>query len=136
MPTLKTVMNGTRKFSVNITGGHTLTDSAADLTNAVVIDRSALIGPDRQNPPTRIRIDTITWSIGVGYDYIVLDFDDATDEVIEILQGQGFFDYRTFGGKSMAGAPTTATEGDVQMTTAGGGAADSYSIFLECTLCQ
>ena len=132
MATVKTLVSGNNKLVVNITGNFT-TDTA-DLTNAVLIDRSTLTGPDGVNPPNKIRIDEITWAIGVGYDYFMLEWDDGTDEVIEMLQGQGYMDFRPFGGKSPAADPGTATEGDVIGTTSGGGAGDSYSILLCCTL--
>ena len=130
MATVKTMVSGTRKLIVNITGLF----SVSDESNEVVIDRSTLIGPDGQNIPGRIRVDEITWAVGVGFDYVVLDWDDATDEVIEYLQGQGYMDYRPYGGKSMSGDPTTDTEGDIQLSTLGGAAGDTYSILLHCTL--
>lgn len=133
MATSKVLVSGSRKYVINITGN--FTDDTADLTNAVIVDRSSLIGPSGVLPG-RIRIDEITCFISVGYDYAVLKFDDSTDEVIEYLQGQGYMDYRPYGGKSMAGAPTTATEGDILLSTTGGGAGDSYSILLNCTLCD
>lgn len=133
MATSKVLVSGSRKYIINITGNFTA--DTADLADAVVVDRSSLVGPSGVLPG-RIRVDEITWAIGVGYDYAALEFDDSTDEVIEYLQGQGYMDYRPYGGKSMAGAPTTATEGDILMSTAGGGAGDSYSILLHCTLCD
>jgi len=130
MATVKTLVSGTRKLVVNITGIF----SAADESDVVVIDRSTLIGPDGKNIPGRIRIDEATWAVGVGFDYVLLDWDDATDEVIEYFQGQGYMDYRPFSGKSMSGDPTTDTEGDIQLSTSGGAAGDTYSILLNCTL--
>ena len=131
MATVKTMVSGSRKHIVNITGAF----SASDESNVVVVDRSALTGPSGVLPG-RIRVDEITWAVGVGFDYVVLDWDDAADEVIEYLQGQGYMDYRPYGGKSMAGATTTDTEGDIQLSTSGGAAGDTYSIMLHCTLCD
>lgn len=133
MATVKTMVSGSRKLVVNVTGTFA-GDGSADITDEVIINRSDLTGPDGVNIPGRIRIDEITWAVGIGYDYALLSWDDATDETIEILQGQGYMDYRPFGGKSMSGDPTTATEGDVQLTTSGGAAGDSYSILLNCSL--
>lgn len=130
MATVKTMVSGNRKLVVNITGAF----SAADESNVVVIDRSTLTGPDGVNIPGRIRVDEITWAVGVGFDYVLLDWDDATDEAIEYLQGQGYMDYRPYGGKSVTGDPTTDTEGDIQLSTSGGAAGDTYSIALHCTL--
>jgi len=133
MPTVKVLQNGTRKYVINVTGDFT-GDGSADLTNSIIINRSTLTGPDGVNIPGRIRIDEITWTNGVGYDYIKLSWDDATDEVIEYFHGPGYFDYRPYGGKSMAGDPTTDTEGDVLMSTSGGAAGDSYSLLINCSL--
>ena len=130
MATVKTMVSGNRKLIVNITW----TYSVGDESDVVVVDRSTLIGPDGVNIPGRIRIDEITWAVGVGFDYVELSWDDATDEVIEYLQGQGYMDYRQAGGKSMTGDPTTDTEGDIQISTSGGAAGDTYSIYLMCTL--
>ena len=129
MATVKTMVSGSRKLVVNITGLW----NTADETDVVVIDRSTLTGPDG-SIPGRIRVDEITYTSGVGFDYILLEWDDATDEVIEYLHGPGYFDYRSAGGKSMSGDPTTDTEGDILLSTAGGAAGDSYSILLHCTL--
>jgi len=129
MATVKTMVSGSRKLIVNITG----TFSVSDESNVVVINRSDLTGPGGAIPG-RIRVDEITWAVGVGFDYVLLDWDDATDEVIEYLQGQGYMDYRPYGGKSMLGDPTTDTEGDIQLSTLGGATGDTYSILLHCTL--
>lgn len=127
---IKTLIKGNRKLVVNITGVF----SVSDETDTVVVDRSALIGPDGSSVPGRIRVDEITWAVGSGFDYIVLEFNDSTDEVIEYLQGQGYMDYRPFGGKSMAGDPTSADEGDIFLSTSGGASGDTYSILLSCSL--
>lgn len=130
MATVKVMVSGTRKYVVNITGVF----SVADETDVIVVNRSDLTGPDGVNIPGRIRVDEITWAIGVGYDYVLLEFDDATDEVIEYLQGQGYMDYRPYSGKSMTGDPTTDTEGDILLSTSGGASGDTYSIILNCSL--
>lgn len=133
MATVKVLHNGTRKYAINVTGDYT-SDGAADLTNEIIINRSSLVGPDGVNIPGRIRIDEITWDNSAGYDYVQLSWDDSTDEVIENYYGSGYMDYRPYGGKSMTGDPTTATEGDVLMSTSGGAAGDSYSLLIHCTL--
>lgn len=127
---VKTLVSGTRRLVINVTGIF----SVADETDTVIIDRSTLVGPDGVNIPGRIRIDEITWAVGIGFDYVQLSFDDATDESIDYYQGQGYMDYRPYGGKSMTGDPTTATEGDVQLTTLGGAAGDTYSLLINCSL--
>jgi len=133
MADVKVMVSGSRKYVINVTGSFA-GDGSANITDEVVIDRSTLIGPDGVNIPGRIRIDEISWAIGVGYDSALLSWDDAADESIEFMQGQGYMDYRPYGGKSMAGDATTDTEGDIQLTTSGGAAGDTYSMLIHCTL--
>jgi len=130
MAVVKTMVSGNRKLVINVTEDFT----TADETDVVIINRSDLIGPDGVNIPGRIRIDEITWAVGIGYDYVLLSWDDASDETVEYLQGQGYMDYRPYGGKSMTGDPTTDTEGDLQLTTLGGATGDSYSLLIHCSL--
>lgn len=129
MATVKTLVSGSRKLIVNVT--HTWI--TADETNVVIIDRSTLIGPNG-GIPSAIRIDEITYTTTPGLEILKLSWDLATDEVIEIMSGSGYFDYRAFGGKSPATAPASATEGDVLLSTVGGAAGDAYSILIHCTL--
>lgn len=131
MAVMKVMINGTRKYVVNITGVF----NSSDETNVVVINRSDLTGPGGVLP-NKIRIDEVTWAVGSGFSYVMLEFDDGTDEVIEYFQGQGYMDYRPHGGKSMTAEPASATEGDVLLTTLGGASEDTYSILLNCTLKQ
>ena len=127
---MKVLLNGTRKYVVNVTGVW----DTADEVDTVIIDRSTLTGPDGVSIPGRIRIDEITWSISPGFNSVLLSWDDAADENIDYFNGQGYMDYRPYGGKSMAGDPTTATEGDIQLTSEGGAAGDTYSFIINCTL--
>lgn len=128
-PVVKTMVSGSRKLVVNITGIFATSDAA----NVVVIDRSGLIGPDG-TVPEYIKVDEITWSI-FDFDYVLLKWDEAGgDETIEYLSGQGYMDYRPYGGKSPANIPGVATDGDIQLTTANGAADGTFSILLHCTL--
>ena len=124
----KVIFKGQNKLIVNVTGAY----SAADETDTVVIDKSTLVGPDGVNPPSKIRIDEITWAVGSGFDYVLLEWDTATDEVIDYFQGQGFMDYfASGGGKAPAAVDGT---GDVVLTTSGGASGDTYSLLISCTL--
>lgn len=120
---VKVLFGGSRKRVLNITGVF----SVSDETDTIVVDRSALTGPDG-GTPTYVVIEELTWAVGAGFDSVMLEFDDGTDEVIEYLQGQGYMDYRPFGGKQMGTAPGAANEGDILLTTSGGAAGDTYSI--------
>ena len=125
--TTKVVFSSRNKRVINITGAW----DTADETDTVVVDKSALTGPDGTEPGS-IRVDEITWSIGAGYDYVTLEWDHDTDDMIEYLQGQGYMDYRPFGGKN---DPRSAGgTGDIVLTAKGGAANDTISILLVCTL--
>ncbi len=130
MAIVKVMVSGTRKYVVNITGEY----DVADEVDVVVIDRSSLIGPDGKNIPGKIRIDEITYAVGIGFDFVKLSWDNAANEDIEFLQGQGRMDYRSVSGKSPKDDPILAPYGDVLLTTSGGAAGDSYSILLNCSL--
>ena len=130
MATVKTLISGNNKLVVNIS--HTWVTS--DEANVVVVDRSTLTGPDGVNVPTRVRVDEITWSVSPGLEAVTLEYDDGTDEVIGNFQGQGYIDYRPYGGFSMTGAPASATEGDILINEQGGAAGEYYNILLHCTL--
>jgi hypothetical protein len=123
----KVVFSGKNKYVVNITGIW----ATADETDTVVIDKSALTGPDGIEPGS-IRVDELTWSIGAGYDYVMLEWDHTTDDRIEILQGQGYMDYRPYGGKQ--DPKSAGGTGDIVLTAVGGAAPDTISILMSCTL--
>lgn len=130
MATIKTLVSGSRKLVIVVT--HTwVTEDEADV---VIINRSDLTGPDGSSIPGRIRVDEVTWSVSSGLEAVTLEFDDATDEVIGNYQGQGYVDYRPYGGLSMAGDPTTDTEGDIILSEKGGAAGEYYNIILHCSL--
>ena len=130
MATVKTLISGNRKLTIVITHTHTGTDEA----DVVIVDRSALTGPDGSAIPGRIRVDEITWAVSSGLESVTLEFDDATDETIGNYQGQGYMDYRPDGGFNMTGDPTTDTEGDILISEFGGAAGEFYNIKLVCTL--
>jgi hypothetical protein len=124
---IKTMLSGRNKLVINVTGAF----SAADETDTVIIDKSTLVGPDGTEPG-KIRVDEITWSVGLGFDYVLLEWDHATDDVLDYFQGQGYMDYGIYGGKTDPGS--AGGTGDLILTTAGGAAGDTYSFLIACTL--
>jgi hypothetical protein len=123
---VKTMIKGSRKLIIDVAGVF----SAADETDTVIIDKStftSLAGIE----PAKIRIDEITWAVGVGFDYVLLEWDHTTDEVIDYFQGQGYIDYRPYGGKVDGGG--AGGTGDMLLTTSGGAAGDSYSFLIHAT---
>lgn len=127
--TVQTLVSGNNKLSISIQGVFNTSDS----TDVVAIDRSTLIGPDRKNVPTKIRIDEITWAI-TGFNYIKLEWDDGTDEHIEYLSSANYMDYRPDGGKIMSATPNDPADGDLLITESGGSAGGTYTIHIRCTL--
>lgn len=116
------IIKGRNRFVINVTGAF----SAADETDTVLIDKSTITGPDGIEP-TSIKIDEITWAVGAGFDHVLLEWDHGTDDVLDYFQGQGYMDYRPYGGKD---DPNPGTTGDLILTTVGGAANDTYSFLI------
>lgn len=124
----RVVFSGRNKYIINVTGAF----SVSDETDTVIIDVSTLTGPDG-TAPTKVRIDEVTWAVGAGFDYVLLEWDATTDRVIDYYPGQGYMDYRPYGGKNPVTGDSGYT-GDVLLTTSGGAAGDTYSLLIACTL--
>jgi hypothetical protein len=123
----KYLIKGRNKIVVNVTG---IFDTA-DETETVIIDVSTLVGPDG-TAPTSVRIDEVTWAVGAGFDYVLLEWDATTSDVIDYFQGQGYMDFRPYGGKH--DPKSSGTTGDIVLSTAGGAAGDTYSFLIAATL--
>lgn len=86
------------------------------------VDVSALKGA-----PSTVRINKIHYNTSGMLVRLLWDAD--TDVTIVDLQGDGWMDYKCFGGLyNNAGAGIT---GDIKLTTVGHSSGDSYSIILE-----
>jgi hypothetical protein len=121
------LVKGRKRVVVNVTGAF----SAADETDTVVIDVSTLTGPDG-TPATGVRIDEVTGSLNGGWDYVLLEWEHTTDDVVDYFHGQGYMDYTPYGGKN---DPRSAGgTGDLILTTSGGAAGDTYSFLISATL--
>jgi len=119
---VKTVLSGTRNVVLNVTG----TFSAADETDTNILDISTLL-TSVGSVATSMSIQEITWAIN-KFDTVVLEFDKSvTDEIIDNFSGQGYIDYRPYGGKSPTSAAGT---NDLLLTTTGGVANGSYSLLI------
>lgn len=137
--TTRTHVSGQNKLIVTKHG------QGETLSNTVLVDRSTLTGPDGASATAgspRIRVDEIYWAIqsddtaAAGLNAILLEFDDATDEVIAYLPvGEGYKDFRPYGGYNMSGTPNAAADGDIIATNIGTVAGtDTFDITLNCTL--
>ena len=121
----KTVFSGKNRLVVKATGLY----ATSDETNKVVIDISTLTGPDG-TAPTNLKINEITYDVN-GFDYVLLEFDQGTDDVIGYFSGQGYIDYRPYGGLKDDG---TGGTGDLILTTAGGASNSILSFLIDVTL--
>lgn len=126
---IKTMISGRNKLVINVTG----TFGGADETDTVIIDKSTLVGPlQLAKEPAAIRVDEITWSVSPEFDNILLEWDHTTDDIVDYYSGQGYMDYRPYGGKN---DPRSAGgTGDLVLTSLGGAAGGSYSLLISCTL--
>jgi hypothetical protein len=115
-----TVNEGRNKFIYNVRG------TGADETNTVIIDLSTKAGPLGGVAPTKIKIDEIWWTIH-NYNYIALSFDRTSDVIIDYFMGQGYMDYRPYGGKIDNG---TGDTGDLLLTSSGATAGSNYSFII------
>lgn len=93
----------------------------------VKLDISTLVGPDGVNAPTKVAIEQLEWSIQ-GFTSVRLFWDHTTDDEIAVLSGQGFKDYRDFGG--LLDPASAGGTGDIVLTTAGNTAGSTYDITL------
>lgn len=112
---------GGNLFSYNVRGVF----DTADETNTVIIDLSAKTGP-LGAAPSKLKIDEVWWTIN-GFDYITLSFDRTSDVMIDHFSGQGYMDFKPYGGKIDNGSGGT---GDLLLTTVGGTDGGSYSFII------
>ena len=104
---------------------------AFDAADTVIVNKSDLLGPNGIEP-SELSVIEAEWSVQ-GFDSVLVEFDDGTDEVMFRLTGAGFKDYRQSGGLH---AVTTGGTGDIIVTTTGGAADSTYDLTLELKLKQ
>jgi hypothetical protein len=120
------VFSGKNIRIVNVTGFF----DSADETDTVVIDKSALVGPDGTEPGS-IKVEEITWTVN-GFNYVLLEWEHTTDDQIGYYQGSGYLNYLPFGGKN--DPETAGGTGDIVLTTNGGVAGGSYTMLIALRL--
>lgn len=83
------------------------------------------------NPPTRVAIEEIQWTIQ-GFSSVRLLWDHTTDDLIDVLAGNGYRDYSYTGA---LGDPASAGgTGDILLTTANAISGATYDILLTIRL--
>ena len=124
--TNKTIIDGPKTFVGSFNWTYVDTGESA----VKKVDVSALsTNPSGGTACSQVRINKI-WFSTVGVSVKVL-WDASTDTLAVQLPTdyQGSFDFSSFGGLvNTASSPT----GDIMFTTVGHGAADTYSVVLEC----
>lgn len=114
--------SGSRRYAARFTN---ISDSTGEAA-VIKIDLSTLIGPDG-TAPTRFVVEELEWNIQ-GFTSVALYWDHTTDDIIDVLAGVGYKDYRPVGG---AVDPASAGgTGDVVLTTAGASATATYDITI------
>jgi hypothetical protein len=116
-----TQREGGNMFCYNVRGVFDTTDE----TNTVIINLSAKTGP-LGAAPSKIKIDEIWWTIN-GFDRVTISFDRGTDVTVDHFSGQGYMDFRPYGGKIDNGSGGT---GDLLLTTSGGVSGGNYSFII------
>ena len=122
---LKVLFNGANKHIVNITGVW----DTADEDDTIVFNISDYTGPSGLTlAKGGTVIEEITWAVSSGFDNVLLEWNATTPDTIEYLSGQGYMDYKPYGGK-MDPASSGGT-GDITLSSNGGATDDNYSVLL------
>ena len=121
----KVIDDGPRKFVKSY--AYTYVDSGQSAVEAV--DASGLSTLQDGTACTGLRINKI-WFSTIGLSLKII-WDASTDALaVELPSGyQGDFDFSSFGG--LVNTATSPT-GDLNFTTVGHGAGDTYTVVLEC----
>ena len=91
------------------------------------VDISTLAGPDGVNAPSSLSVEYIEYTVQ-GFEAVRLEWDHTTDEIIAVLSGEGYKDWRNVGGMHDSGSGGT---GDILVSTVGTAAAnDTYDITI------
>ena len=118
--TSKTVFSGSRKLVMHFTNR---SDGTGE-SNVVKVDKSTFTGPNGAEP-TKLVVEKILYDVSSMR--VLLTWDQTSDEVIAVLQGDGCLDFTEAGG--LVGA-NTGGAGDILLTTANQSSGDGYDITL------
>ena len=133
--TTKIVFSSENRLVINITNE---SDGTGE-SNVVKVDRSTLTGPDRTNPPSKLRIDTISYNVA-GFTSVKISWDDTlsgpSDETAVVLAGEGFLNFKPAGGlvPTLPATTLSGAIGDLLLSTSGASLGDTYSIKIDLRL--
>lgn len=112
------IIDGARNTVMKFTN---LSDGTGE-AGVTKVDVSAL-----QGAPASVRVDRIHYCVNGMV--VTMLWDATTDVRMVELAGDGWFDFRDFGG--LPNNAGTGVTGDILFTTTGASSGDSYSIVLE-----
>lgn len=113
---------GPRQYAVRMTN---ISDGTGE-SAVVKIDISTLVTASGA-PPTSTGIKEIQWSMQ-GFTSVRLYWDHTTDDVIDVLTGNGYRDYAAIG--PLVDPKSAGGTGDILLTTAGALSGATYDITL------
>lgn len=121
-----TLFRGKRRMVVQ---SNILIDTAAEMTDAIVVDKSTFTGPNGLEPG-RLVLERIEFSCS-GLQ-LLLEFDHTADDPIAILEGQGFLDFSRFDNKyqGFIDPASAGATGDIVVTTLTAAVGDKASMLL------
>lgn len=125
-----TLVNETTRHVIRITNECDSTGESA----VAKVDISGLTGKDG-DAPLAVDLEDVQFSIG-GFNYVVLEWNHNTNDEMLVISGNGYFDYRPYGGLKDPRSATTgdAANGDVVLTTDGNVDGNHYDITLSFRL--
>lgn len=116
------LFNGSRKYVVRITN---ISDGTGE-SAVVKVDKSTLTGPNGAEP-SKFVVEEIEWSIA-GFTNVALHFNHTTPDMLDVLSGSGYKDYRDAGG--LVDPASAGGTGDITLTTTGAYSGATYDITL------
>ena len=130
--TTKVLFSGRNKYNVLLTNSSDGTGESA----VAKIDKSTLTGPNGTEPG-KLVIEEVIYDVN-GFEGVklLIEHTTADDNLLLILSGSGYRDFRPTGGLRTSEVSTDGT-GDLLVTTlstGAGAAGDSYNIEVRCRL--
>lgn len=116
-----------RRICVQVDGVVATSGNASD---AVVVDKSDLQGPDGSAEPSALVIERLEWQMN-GFTEVTLEWAESSNELIARLSpSQGTRDYRAAGGLVPSSDFADAGDGDIVLSTVGASDTDNLSILI------
>jgi hypothetical protein len=121
--TTKTIFESAKKLVVQLTNR---SDGTGE-SDVVKVDKSTFVGLGGTEP-SKLTVEKIMYDVSSMR--VTLTWDQTTDEVIAVLQGDGCLDWHKRGKHGRNVGVETGGTGDILLTTANQSSGDGYSITL------